>query len=284
MNTKTNNELVAEIHEAFYSADERLLQQAKDLLANPRLDKAIYAERLGALGFGSAKPVKEAIAIAENHLKAGDLIKGIEHWRMYYPGNKFITEEEVKRICEKYGLLLGDAANYTGDVPEKNLCEIEAFKLRKEDYTEKSRGWGGLLEAMTLNWFGQTGNEIRLISTKSRRTGVLSQYFDRVNGEMSGLPKSIGMITEPLIGGGWAIGYDPYGGPKKEEKAAEKEQASFKICAPKQDFNTLGYVEVDGYRLVYDPVVLQPVKDGYLIVTAWGQEASDEIVVNQINN
>lgn len=282
MNTKTNNELVAEIHEAFYSADERLLQEAKDLLANPRLDKAIYAERLGSLGFGSAKPVKEAIAIAENHLKAGDLIKGIEHWRMYYPGNKFITEEEVKRICEKYGLLLGDAANYTGDVPEKNLCEIEAFKLRKEDYTEKQKGWGGLWDTFATAYFSQ--NLLGIRRSKPRRSGVLASYFDQVNGEMSGLPKSIGMITEPSIGGGWAIGYDPYGGPKKEEKAKETEQASFKICAPKQDFNTLGYVEVDGYRLVYDPVVLQPVKDGYLIVTAWGQEASDEIVVNQAQN
>ena len=33
-----------------------------------------------------------------------------------------------------------------------------------------------------------------------------------------------------------------------------------------------------------DPVVLQPVKGGYLIITAWGDEASDEIVVNQKMN
>ena len=44
MNTKTNDELVAEIHDAFYSADERLLQEAKNLLANPKVNKAIYAE------------------------------------------------------------------------------------------------------------------------------------------------------------------------------------------------------------------------------------------------
>ena len=33
-----------------------------------------------------------------------------------------------------------------------------------------------------------------------------------------------------------------------------------------------------------DPVVLQPVNEGYLIVCAWGDEASDELVVNSINN
>lgn len=30
-----------------------------------------------------------------------------------------------------------------------------------------------------------------------------------------------------------------------------------------------------------DPVVLKPIKGGYLILTAWGDEASDELVVNQ---
>ena len=43
----------------------------------------------------------------------------------------------------------------------------------------------------------------------------------------------------------------------------------------------------DGYKLkqVYkdipDPVVLQPVKGGYLILTAWGDEASDPLVINE---
>lgn len=35
---------------------------------------------------------------------------------------------------------------------------------------------------------------------------------------------------------------------------------------------------------VPDPVVLQQVKGGYLIITAWGDEASDENVVNQLFN
>jgi len=34
-------------------------------------------------------------------------------------------------------------------------------------------------------------------------------------------------------------------------------------------------------HVLADPVVLQPVKGGYLIITAWGDEASDELVVNQ---
>jgi ABC-type molybdate transport system permease subunit len=40
----------------------------------------------------------------------------------------------------------------------------------------------------------------------------------------------------------------------------------------------------EGYKLtkkfIPDPVVLQPVRGGFLLVTVWGDEASDELVVN----
>jgi hypothetical protein len=118
-----------------------------------------------------------------------------------------------------------------------------------------------------------------IISSKSRRTGALSAYYRRVN-EGIGLIPSLDKL--PMI----TYGADPY---VKEETTKqppkETEQAAFKICAPQTDFNTSGYVVKDGFRLVYDPVVLQPVKDGhFLIVTAWGAEASDELVINQNHN
>jgi len=73
-----------------------------------------------------------------------------------------------------------------------------------------------------------------------------------------------------------------------KEASDNKEQPKFRICAPKSDFNTMGYEVREGYKLVYDPIVLQPVEyngiKGNLIITAWGDEASDEIVVNQTMN
>ena len=43
---------------------------------------------------------------------------------------------------------------------------------------------------------------------------------------------------------------------------------------------------ISNYKIVPvpDPVVLKEVKGGFLIVTAWGDEASDPNVVNEINN
>ena len=63
------------------------------------------------------------------------------------------------------------------------------------------------------------------------------------------------------------------------------------IAAPVKDFNMEG-LEVKNNKIqkmqIPDPIVLKPVifkgKKHYLIVTAWGEEASDEIVVNQQMN
>ena len=49
-------------------------------------------------------------------------------------------------------------------------------------------------------------------------------------------------------------------------------------------FNTR--IPLDLFKLIeiLDPVVLQPVMGGYMILAAWGDEASDPLVVNEQNN
>lgn len=73
--------------------------------------------------------------------------------------------------------------------------------------------------------------------------------------------------------------------PKKETPVEEKKYVrSLKICAPKTMMNMQGQ-KIFGNEIVpEDPIVLHPVKDGFLIVTAWGNEASDELVVNEQMN
>lgn len=58
----------------------------------------------------------------------------------------------------------------------------------------------------------------------------------------------------------------------------------FLIIAPEHKLQTDGKIR-DGHILkIKDPIVLQPVEKGYLIVSSWGLEAGDELVVNSINN
>ena len=63
-------------------------------------------------------------------------------------------------------------------------------------------------------------------------------------------------------------------------------KAQLQICAPIKDMDTKGY-KLQGHKLIKDipdPVVLQPIENGYLIVTAWGDEASDPLITNEITN
>ena len=53
-----------------------------------------------------------------------------EYYKFHYPMNAFITEKEVRRICESYGLVEGpmslyDDVNYP--VPEKNRGGVGCF-------------------------------------------------------------------------------------------------------------------------------------------------------------
>lgn len=228
---------IEKIHNEFDSASERLLKEAKDIIArNKDADKG---NRLLALGFQSAAPVAQS---RENCEKETLSLK-IEYYQMWYPNNKFITEDAVKSICEKYGLMFGDAHYYKGDVPEKNLAEMESFKLRDED--------------------------------KERRTNI-GDYYQR-SLMLSQMNAQRGLLERA-----------PLSTPSYREQPKELReyvvQRPFKICAPEKDFDTKYTTVKDGYKLEYDPIVLQPVDMGYLIVTKWGLEANDPIVINEKKN
>jgi len=248
-----------QIHDDFYGAEERLYVDAIGL--QHRAPDRSKASRLKRIGFGMAKPVIDAKDFEGRKDVSKLIIEAIEYYRIHYPMNKFITESEVEKLCKKYSLVFGNASNYIGDMPEKNLAEIEKFKLRKEDWQEKNNydfSPGGGLESIIGTWthFLEATETARREYGMAIRRNFKNNYFQ-----------------EPS---------------RQIEKEVETAQPPFKICAPHQDFNTLGYEVRDGYKLVWDPIVLQPVKfkniEAHLIVTAWGDEASDELVVNEINN
>jgi hypothetical protein len=78
-----------------------------------------------------------------------------------------------------------------------------------------------------------------------------------------------------------------------KEASYSKQPVPLAICAPLKDMDMKG-MHLEGSKMVKDvpvpdPVVLLPKNhpngtSGYLILTAWGDEASDPLVVNQNNN
>lgn len=268
LNGRSTNEIIQEIHDTFYTEVDRLLAEAKisRSLDSEKTELIEKCKRLEALGFTKTKEVLEAKeeirrieAIREHNQKNAELVEAIEYFSFKYPHYKFITEESVIKICEKYNLIYGPISNYTGTVPDKNLKHIEEFKISPDDDAYAGR-WGRIINGEAFR--------IKLELDKKMRNENLALWkahieIERLNAIMRA--NGAGDFTETLC--------------------------PLEIAAPLKDFDTKG-MEIKGHKLskieIPDPVVLKPVAykntKHYLIVTAWGQEASDELVINPVHN
>lgn len=250
---------VLEIHHEFETAADKLLQSAKEVIAEAGTKDAVKVSRLESLGFKQASQVTELKPILQKAQLSKGQIELLSYYQRNYPLNKFITEEQVKIICHKYNLVCGDVDRFKGFVPEKNLREIEGFKLKDSEQ--------GLVELVntcvtdvSLGFYNESDLSDRL---------YLSSPQDE---------------NEELVVKAMALGV------RRDHVYIQRsdKKNTLKICAPVKDMDISGLELVEGYKLqkkhIPDPVVLQPVKGGYLILTAWGDEASDELVVNQKMN
>lgn len=269
---------VEEIHESFYTEVDRLLEEAnisKSLDTNKQ-DLIDKANRLKALGFINTKEVKEAqneinrleILKIENKAKK-ELIDAINYFSFKYPQYKFITEDSVKKICSRYGLIYGEIDRYIGDVPEKNLKHIEQFKIDVKDKLYLDREW---------YWDGYNGTN-RVIRSSIMNYNTYYEYHR--------LKPSEEYYEKMRY-------YHPSSIPSRRASIPSRREyicSPLEIAAPIKKFNMRDH-EIKDFKLQRiedrDPVVLQPVcynnKKYYLIVTAWGDEASDELVINQKMN
>jgi hypothetical protein len=245
------DKLIDEIHHSFYTEVDRLLEFAK--VARPLdTDKQALinkAKRLEALGFVSAT---ERVDGEREMIRL-----------------KVIEKENEERV------LLVDAINYfTMHYPNYKFITAPSVDQLCRKYN---------LVYGPVNYYKGTVPDknlaqIEAFSIKSPQD-EWCWYKEYTSSEYNS---------------SWNVGSRKQleeGGCKKKIGGREAiEKCPLEIAAPMKDFD-LSKLKVNGTRLevnVPDPVVLQPVnfkdKKYYLILTAWGQEASDELVVNQRNN
>jgi len=281
-------EIIEEIHRSFYTEVDRLLEAASvtESLETQKQSLIDKCERLKKSGFANTKEMKEAqseimrlnVSKAVNDSRAA-MLSTIRYFQDKYPGYKFITEESVKKICQKYGLIYGSIDRYTGNVPDANLKAIEDFQINAEDRCyqrmETQIEYHGGLRGFN---YRQVGIPISLaefnkkeVPPETMTTFSQARDFGR------------GLLTAQI---------------SSMPTPSQKPEDIFKDClmeiaAPSTDFNTEGMEAKDSKLVnmaieVPDPVVLAPVfhngQKHYLVVTAWGLEASDELVVNQKMN
>lgn len=261
LKTKTTTEIIEEIHHSFYSEVDAILAEAGIQKSTDGMIKECdekKAERLKKLGFEQTqevesigKKIKERSLVEEENRKKQATIDAVHYFSQKYPLYKFITEESVKRICKKYNLIYGTSKRYIGTVPDKNLEQMEAFKVSIEDKAYEQN----------ICSFNSWGN--------NKQTSIMS-YASYISERDASENRNVHAM---LASRGTAISYN---------------EAPFEICAPAKDFNTKG-MDLKDFKLtnieIPDPIVLQPIVyqnvKHYLIVTRWGDEASDENVVNQ---
>lgn len=266
---------VEEIHHEFQTASDKLLVQANEIIKEAESKDVNKVNRLQSLGFTNVQQVTEIKPIIEKSQLSKEQIRLIQDYKVRYPNNKFITEEQVREICHKYNLVCGDVSIFKGFVPEKNLRDIENFKLQSD---EKN--------LMIIEAF-KSSKSIGYYSAENMKIEFKHGYWCIYNNKNK---YSFQQGSASLVSKGEFYGTDDedFFGLKKEGHVTVRiVNKNLKICAPVKDMDITNLRLKDGYKLerhVPDPVVLQPVKGGYLIITAWGDEASDPLVVNETNN
>ena len=242
------------IHDEFYNEVDKNLEDARLVVSTSGIlsEEEIYsAGVLSKYGFNN----EQVKAVYEKHqkiaqiqlenLKRKALADLILKCKQEYPLYKFISQESVVKLCKRYGLSYGNVLYFNGNVPMKNIKQLEAFKISNK------------IKARLGNY--------------NHRNTIVDGYL----GE-----------------------YD---------RNEHLEYAPLMICAPFEMFQKNRQDQIQKNPTIEslskvlkdDPIVLQPVAIkydvpshnctyndcyqtfGYLIVTAWGDEASDENVVNE---
>ncbi len=267
---KSTNEIIEEIHHSFYSEVDKLLADAKiaNSLDTDKQDLIDKCARLKALGFTNTKEVVEAEMeitrlhqLEQENIRKKNLIEAINYFSFKYPNYKFITEDSVKLICEKYNLVYGSIERYIGTVPDKNLKQIEEFQIHENDHC----------------YFEESGSHHYFTGMPEVNRRV---FYDK---EIADKKKEDKMKV--------SLEYRHLMHLSRSNYFEREGKSPLEIAAPVKDFDMQGMAVVNSKICkieIPDPVVLFPVvfkaQKHYLIVTAWGLEASDDLVVNQNMN
>lgn len=268
--------IIKEIHNEFDTAQDKLLEQARSIISSTTISHK--GERLSALGFINTEPAKSYEANKQILVKTKSQADIIMHYKQSYPFLKFITEDELERICNKYSLVFASVERYNKDVPDKNIKEIETAppllscdKAEDKIYCTLTKDGGfSWVNADGSGWCGIWGKQWYRIPKRIDGQHFSSQYHANAY-----LQSKLGFTSTYLV--------------SSVQNYIEDRQGLF-IAAPPSHFNLDGLQKSkSGYfnfsfTEVKDPIVFRYCRGGVQVLSKWGLEASDELLVNEINN
>jgi hypothetical protein len=281
---------ITEIHNEFDTAQDRLYEEATSILTKLKsvstpIDAKIEStgNRLAAIGFVNS-PAAKQVQIVNNKRFANKvaLVKTeleatmINNYRTNYPFLKFLTVSELNRICEKYGLIYAPVKNYIKDVPEKNIKMIEDAQSLRVNDAEPFK-----YVVKVTKFYITCPDEIREILKNEVEYGQAgnSSNSDPSESVLLRIVKEMGYTGDYK---GWIF---------SNANVSKVNQVGLFICAPKSHFDLSGlsqsgthaFLNIQKYE-IKDPIVFRYCKGGVQVLSKWGLEASDEALLNPIDN
>lgn len=221
-----------------------------------RHDITNFAEKANALkGMGFVNSI--ATKMYSGIVGSQETAKNYE--REYCGKYKFIIKPQLERICEKYNLFVRDTEFFIGDIPESNVKELInswVYFKHLELYINciNQPALGRIID----NWL----LENRIYDSCNTYDHIFISYKIPIQA-LGSIPSS---NYKPLKIAAVESLFDQKAFSKSRSRIIDT------IDPPAK-----GQVDLD-------PIVLLEVIGGYLIITAWGDEANDEIVLNPIKN
>lgn len=201
------------------------------------------ASVLSSMGFTNSIATKLYKGIADNQSLISD------YNQIYGANSKFIIDPQLERLCEKYDLYVRSVNLFLGDIPEKNINDIMRFKVRLKDVFSSDE----LSVLRTTRYIFDCA--YHGLGYKYVDLSELMQIKQISRRDPSWNPLVIAAV-------------------KSLFSPIAFQESNARILHNTNELEAKNQVEMD-------PIVLLKVHGGYLIITAWGDEANDELVINQ---
>lgn len=265
-------EIVTKIHEEFNIASEKLLLEAENILEDTRKEKL---DKLINLGFINSKELTDSKVLLQREAELRILAGVIHKYKLTFENWKYISYKDIVRINNKYKLSIGSIEDYKGFVPLKNIQDVEEFftknpslskyaqRIEHIEFRNESFDSSGIKK---IKNFLKKDNIVRHInySRSSSTKDQLKSYLSEIGVHKWESSEYRTSITDVKF----------------------EEVTKLLICAPKNEMKVKTLKEKLALMTTFsynpDPIILYPIdKEGCLIVTAWGDEASDPLILNE---
>ena len=258
---------VEEIHQEFDSSEQKIIDECNKLLSECNIVTQTQVDRksdmLKSLGFVNSETVKISEELKNKYDPYKTQLNQIMDYKRKYPRDKFITVNELDRICKKYKLIHAPVSNYIKDVPEKNLLEIKnSTPLSNEDKMKRFQ------IITSINFMPDTPRSYKKFVRKNM-----------VNNSSIDISRFSDTNFKTIVRGlGYEGSFGTWGYDRMDVQTID--MSGYHIAAPKSHFNLnnlmnktkFGFFNVTTTE-VKDPVVFEYCKGNICrIITKWGTD------------